>query len=128
MGGPQPVQHKAIYAATQYIAMRTLSGVTANHSSFLPPPALAGAAAPQRLGVLPGRAHRLEAAVAELGRALALDPGLRDAALHRATALMDLGRFADALAGLERLAAQDPSDRRVEHLLAVCRRRAGAAP
>ncbi len=76
-----------------------------------------------QLGNLRTRAREYAAAIEDYDRALAIDPTLAEAMFNRATALMDLGRFAEALPALERLLVLAPQYPRAEELLKVARER-----
>lgn len=78
-----------------------------------------------QIGNLLGAAGRLEEAAAAFGRAVAAEPDAPAPRLQRATTLMDLGRFAEAVPELERYLELAPGDDRARQLLAIARREAG---
>lgn len=81
------------------------------------------AVAQLQLGNLAGRGGDREAALDHFGKALVLAPDLSDALLNRATTLMDLGRFEEAIPDLEKLLARG-ENQRVRWLLDTARERA----
>lgn len=78
-----------------------------------------------QIGNLLGAAGSLDEAAAAFGRAVAAAPEAPAPRLQRATTLMDLGRFAEAVPELERYLELAPGDARALRLLELARREAG---